>query len=289
LYSAIVFDMDGVLVDVRRSYKKAVVETVALLCSDAQCDAPSPDGGWVVAMKAAGGFNNDWDLSRALVRGCLRHQQGFDIHGYASALQAFGGGPAAVDSVLGLAPPHPVLAADAVAEDRIKRVFQEYYLGESLFERIYGVCRETVVDSPTGLIDDEDSIVGLAVLDALSVPLGLATGRPTTEAEYTLARFGLSSSFSVVVTHDDVVTSGSRGKPDPWVLQETRRRLGMNESHRLAYVGDLPDDMRAAVGAGFDPIGFCWESDVEMSELRAAGARVVCQTPSELLSVLRAS
>ncbi|HXR98345.1 MAG TPA: HAD-IA family hydrolase [Terriglobales bacterium] len=56
------FDMDGVLVDVTQSFRLAIVATVAGLGGG----VATPDE--VQALKNAGGFNNDWDLSRELLR-----------------------------------------------------------------------------------------------------------------------------------------------------------------------------------------------------------------------------
>jgi HAD superfamily phosphatase len=58
----VLLDMDGVLVDVRGSFRRAIDETVAALAG-----APPP-AGRVQALKDAGGYNNDWVLSHALVR-----------------------------------------------------------------------------------------------------------------------------------------------------------------------------------------------------------------------------
>ena len=83
--------------------------------------------------------------------------------------------------------------------------------------------------------------------------LAIATGRPREEARHALERFRIADLFAAVVTHDDVVEANARGKPDPWPLQEAARRIGVVDG--CAYIGDTPDDMRAAVSAGFVPIG----------------------------------
>ncbi len=59
---AVLLDMDGVLVDVRGSYRRAVAETVAQFTGA----APTPEA--IQAMKDRGGFNNDWVLSHTMVR-----------------------------------------------------------------------------------------------------------------------------------------------------------------------------------------------------------------------------
>ena len=59
---ALLLDMDGVLVDVRGSFRRAVTETVAHFVG------AGPTPGQIQAKKDEGGFNNDWILSEAFVR-----------------------------------------------------------------------------------------------------------------------------------------------------------------------------------------------------------------------------
>ena len=59
---AVLLDMDGVLVDVRGSFRRAIAETVRLFTGE----APTPAA--IQAKKDAGGFNNDWVLSHTFVR-----------------------------------------------------------------------------------------------------------------------------------------------------------------------------------------------------------------------------
>ncbi len=65
----VVFDCDGVLLDVRESYSRAVAETTSILM-EAMTGVRIPrnlfDGGLNRAYKRTGGFNNDWTLSYAL-------------------------------------------------------------------------------------------------------------------------------------------------------------------------------------------------------------------------------
>lgn len=57
---ALIFDMDGVLVDVSKSYRAAITATAATY--DVAVSAED-----IRAAKAAGGANNDWELTRALL------------------------------------------------------------------------------------------------------------------------------------------------------------------------------------------------------------------------------
>lgn len=57
---ALLFDMDGVLADVSRSYRRAIIETAAVW----DVELTSQD---VARAKAAGGATNDWELTRHLL------------------------------------------------------------------------------------------------------------------------------------------------------------------------------------------------------------------------------
>jgi HAD superfamily phosphatase len=58
----IAFDMDGVLVDVRKSYRATIIQTVQKLSGHIF----TPED--VQALKNEGGYNNDWDLCQELLR-----------------------------------------------------------------------------------------------------------------------------------------------------------------------------------------------------------------------------
>lgn len=62
LPEVLVFDMDGVLVDVSRSYRETIRRTVAHFIGQL------PTHEQIQALKNRGGMNNDWDLSYALIR-----------------------------------------------------------------------------------------------------------------------------------------------------------------------------------------------------------------------------
>jgi HAD superfamily phosphatase len=59
---AVLFDLDGVLVDVSASYRKAIQETVRFF---AHKPALAEE---IQALKEKGGYNNDWDLTQAILR-----------------------------------------------------------------------------------------------------------------------------------------------------------------------------------------------------------------------------
>ena len=58
----LIFDMDGVLVDVSQSYRQAVIETVRRFTGAAVLNQE------IQALKNRGGANNDWDLALEMIR-----------------------------------------------------------------------------------------------------------------------------------------------------------------------------------------------------------------------------
>ncbi|MFT5431072.1 MAG: HAD superfamily phosphatase [Myxococcota bacterium] len=269
---ALIFDMDGVLVDPSESYRAVIVECVRRAAVDFGLSEPAVDRTWASELKRCGGFNNDWDLTAGLVRGLVA-RTGFDVVAYSNELAALGGGLTAVDQLLGAAPPN--LDARGPLQD----MFQQIYLGESLYERIYGRPR-TLVTGP-GYIERETAMVSAQELASVALPKAIATGRPRAEAGYALNAFDFEQEFGPVVTHDDVVDAGERGKPDPWCVYEAARQLGVSADGQVAYIGDTADDMRAARAASMMALGIGDET-----ELCSAGADVVFSTTRELLAAL---
>jgi HAD superfamily phosphatase len=69
---AVVLDVDGVLVDVADSYRRAVVESVDRVYGDTITKED------VQAFKNAGKFNNDWKLTYAAALFVLARREGMD-------------------------------------------------------------------------------------------------------------------------------------------------------------------------------------------------------------------
>jgi HAD superfamily phosphatase len=59
---AVLFDMDGVLVDVSKSYRTAIQETVGFFSGQ----PAQPEE--IQALKERGGYNNDWDLTEEILK-----------------------------------------------------------------------------------------------------------------------------------------------------------------------------------------------------------------------------
>src|SRR4030042_4785973 len=67
----LVFDMDGVLIDVSESYRRTIAKTVQIYLETClgfkRRSAPLITEEHISSFKMAGGFNNDWDLTSGLL------------------------------------------------------------------------------------------------------------------------------------------------------------------------------------------------------------------------------
>lgn len=214
---ALLFDMDGVLVDVSQSYREAIRLTSSRFGVEL-----TPEE--IAREKERGDASNDWILTRRLL--------------------ASRGVEASLREVTG--------------------VFETLYQGTP--------------DAP-GLRLREELLVSRELLAELRgrLPLGIVTGRPRADAERLLGERGLAELFDAVVVMED-----APAKPDPAPVRLALSRLGVT---RAWMVGDMPDDMRAARGAGVLPLGARFDPTPDPAgalALTRAGAARVLRRPQEL-------
>jgi HAD superfamily hydrolase (TIGR01548 family) len=339
----LIFDMDGVLIDVSASYRDAVRQSAQLYLEAVMGLPPCADDlisrEEVAAFKLAGGFNNDWDLATgvlqyfvamldappatrpppetlpeisALLRQAGRQisatvetlRQRKDMLSFADTLRTRGSGLEAVRNLLGNRNDHLLFAkGDLRRTNLVKRLFEEIYLGEDLFREEYG--ESSIFHHGAGLIHHERLIPNPQTLIALSqrVALGIATGRPRRQAIYALERTGILKQFRALVTLEDILAAeisrsarNGRGvslsKPHPFALWEAVTRITPARV-RGAYVGDTPDDVRAANAAkremDFVSIGCLAAAEDQAAlrrELERVGVDVIVEHPDELVELI---
>jgi phosphoglycolate phosphatase len=76
-------------------------------------------------------------------------------------------------------------------------------------------------------------------------------------------------------------------KPDPTAAFQIAEELHI-PPERFLYLGDTNTDMQTAVAAGMYPAGVLWGFRTA-DELLASGAKVVLETPAEVLNLLTSS
>ena len=289
----IVFDMDGVIVDVSGSYRNAVRQTARLFFKGADSWKSLPDPLFSHAdlsrVKQSGGLNNDWDLTFLIInllftlvkssseypdsnpwttykktlRNCdvANLVQFLNAEEYPVSTLLAKKGRISNDFIASL------YTGDVGSGNIIKQIFQEIYLGKKLFESTYGI--QSKVYHEKGFINSETLLIDQTILESLSRNniLAIATGRPQIEADFPLERFDLKKFFSLMLTLDDCLKEEQKlfaekqqkvslSKPNPYML-DTIEAAHKNTVSKYYYIGDMPDDMMAASRsrAGFIGIG----------------------------------
>ena len=147
-----------------------------------------------------------------------------------------------------------------------------------VFEELYQGTRNTkgLKTQETLLLDKKD-ILTLAS----RYRMGLVTGRPRKDALDFLNMHSLNEIFEVMVTMDDGPL-----KPNPFPVRKAVSALGETDAW---MIGDTPDDIRSAVGAGIIAVGVIAPAD-NPAEARAAmmsaGALMVLDQTVDLKELL---
>jgi len=289
----IIFDMDGVIMDVSGSYRDVVRQTTKLFFQPAQAWEKLPEPLFelsdLASVKQSGGLNNDWDLTCAVINllysltarpaisesqdPWTRWQKTLSRSDVTSIAEFLGStdqplatllrhnGRPQDDFISGL------YAGDVGSGNIIKQIFQEIYLGYELFKSTYNL-KPSFYNS-NGYILEEKVLIDRSVLEVLGWDniLAIATGRPRAEAEYPLRHFDLKKYFNLIYTLDDCLLEEKRilagkgekvslSKPNPFMLDAIAEGL-KDKFSGYYYVGDMPDDMLAAANScfGFKSIG----------------------------------
>jgi len=289
----IVFDMDGVLIDVSRSYRDTVRQTARLFFKNAPSSEKLPEPLFplsdLAAVKQSGGLNNDWDLSCLVINLLFnviekppvyeskdswdRYQETIGQCDLSALIEFLESTQKPMSILLQRAGKiqnpfiYGLYEGDVGSGNIIKHIFQEVYLGKALFEATYGAPPRFYHNE--GFIHREKLLIDPSILDELAKNnvLAIATGRPRAEADYPLDHFDLRKYFSKVLALEDCLEEEERvtretgkkvslSKPDPFMLDE----IAADQENPVTgyfYIGDMPDDMSAAKRseAGYKGIG----------------------------------
>ena len=240
---AVIFDVDGVLLDARASYHTVAEEAARRAVSEVvgePCTAPFDRDREVPRFKAAGNFNDDWEMARGIA--LLLHLR---QRGAAPELQRFldaargRGIQGLVEALPSIAPMYP--------QDRISRLCGALYGGRSHCRELFGFEADDALSGApdNGFWQREELLADPAVLERVAArfPVALYTGRNPGEAALALLRCELH-----VPQRLCWVADGRPRKPDPagllWLCNELVRPGG-----EVLFIGDTADDRAAAEAA----------------------------------------
>ena len=260
---AVIFDMDGVLLDITRSIRVVSCLVVPYYLRTV-LGWPAPDdlltSADIELFKNAGGFNDDLDLSYALVLFYVAKGRENpsaapetlnvlqpNLNRFAARIKERGGGVRAAEDILmeHLTRDDKLAVETDYRKHLIKQVFLEMFAGEHS-PRLYGFT-PTLYTGP-GYVNFDVPLLDLAKLPQDKI-LGLQTGRTLEEAKIGLEMCGLSGRIpeANLITQRD----GFK-KPSPGGLIALTKRLGFLNA---VYIGDTWDDLRTVQRFNNAPVG----------------------------------
>jgi len=207
----LVFDVDGVIIDVSQTYHVAIQKTVEHYLEK---NIPLEE---VKSYKFRWGINNDYYASYAII-----------------ALKKYGVPEGEIKKL-------SVESQNAVAL-RLKESFNLPLTVEEV--------TQTFIEHFERLKDREKLLLEPFVFEWLKrkgYKLGVLTGRPRTDLEYSFKKFNLWDKFDVIVD-DDTIGDISLRKPNPYALRHTLALLGAKPDDEKYYFGDTVADKLMAQG-----------------------------------------
>ena len=274
-------DVDGVLIDVRASFREAVRETVvrvARVLGRPDPWRPTPED--IGALKAAGGFNDDIDVSIALTAVSLARREA-DFRKLCTNLDVAGGGLSALRTV---APDLPrVPGADVLA------TFLDLYWGPRESARLRGLDDAASRPETPRLIDAEvmftDAALPARLREAGATTVGVISGRTPRELNTALDKLGWARGDLQAIVTGDIAR-----KPDPVCVDLA---LAGYATARAVYVGDVRDDWELVRRHRAERSRPAMRSVIvgsaeEVAPLRALGCDATIAAVDDLPALLRA-
>jgi HAD superfamily hydrolase (TIGR01548 family) len=249
---SIVFDIDGVLIDVSESFRVVTCEAVRLyaeLILQWEVDTPLLKPNETELIKSAGGFNSDWDVVKAVMLFYLfkrfKHgsKKASELRRLKPSLEEFFKTVARMGGGFENAERYILSQCDAGMRQKLVRewnprllvrLFQELYGGDEWCHYLYGFRPQYV--KGRGYIEREKVLVDVNLIPK-ELKLAILTGRTKREAELALKKCNIIDLIppQFWMTDDD----GLR-KPDGRALWLLLDRIG---SRNAIYVGDGVDDL----------------------------------------------
>ncbi|MBC7326609.1 hypothetical protein H5T87_00640 [bacterium] len=280
---ALIFDVDGVLLDVHRSFWDVILITTRKYLSLKNIRSPfKPLKKHIKLLKLSGGFNNDWDVTSALILISLCYSSGyfFEISELSYEIYKRGGGLQNLEAILKEKIGDKFCELLSLLErPLVERLFKEIYAGKDTFQ-VYGF--EPVYISPSweGLYKRETVLLSPDDIPPSIRKMGLFTGRTAGETRLALTMTGFISCIPMefVITADDGLN-----KPAPEMLKCLAERM---KAKRAIYVGDAIDDLRS-VPQEDSSILSCIVNKGQQSFFKREGADIIVPETRMLTNLLR--
>ncbi|MGI9566891.1 MAG: phosphatase [Nitrosopumilus sp.] len=244
----VIFDCDGVLIDITKSYDLAIIKTAQyVLETFAQItDAIKIDFKIIDGFKSTGGFNDEVDLTYAAIISIVaakklkKNQTSFIFDVIENANST---GITSVEYYLenqtDISKIKKILSYPGTHhENPLYKIFDQIFYGPKLYKKLFGQSSEF---NDPGLIDQDDVILTDLLVKKLhhrfDSKISMVTGRGQKSVEYSLKtllkKFNLKNS---VFLEDE---SRELAKPNPKSLLNSMQGMSCNSP---LYVGDSMED-----------------------------------------------
>ena len=249
----LVFDIDGVLVDVNASFLQTIIDTVQYYFNrivKLPRDALLMERKSIECFKMVGGFNDDWELAAAAILVYLWKMKEYEIKSLEELKIIFPLFPDFINKNLsgggGLVQVIHWVKENSVYTDELfslwkkEEIFQiakEFYAGEKYCYRLYGF-HPRLTGRVNGNLERESIIIIPEMSETVKkYHVGILTGRNRAETKFIMDQLGWNSWLypKAVITSEDHMT-----KPAPDGLKSL---LEQCRSKMALFIGDTMDDL----------------------------------------------
>lgn len=261
--SCIIFDIDGVLVDVRKSYNSAIIKTVKYFLKKVVNDDKKIKRdqllGLINSLRQTGGFNNDIDTSYAIILLLVYYYEfsKFKKIDLQPSLEAIikkldDKGIRSLEKILFNISECKVVDQivkiknilnypGPVGQSIIATIFDEFFYGPQMFMKRYNILPKYYFKTP--LIDYDKVIIKKSTIKILSKKvdgkIGIISGRSRLAAEYSLGKFLDYFDEDLCVFLED--EKREYAKPDTFAMEKILTKV--NDIKQIMYVGDSIEDL----------------------------------------------
>jgi len=201
----LVFDVDGVIIDVSKTYHVAIQKTVEHYIGKS---VPLEE---VKRYKFQWGINNDYYASYAII-----------------TLKKYGVSEEEIKKL------------SLECKNAVALCLKERFNLPLTVEEV----TQTFIDYFERVKDNEELFLEPFVFEWLKrkkYKLAVLTGRPKEDLEYSFKKFNLMDKFDIIVC-DDTIEDVALRKPNPYALHYTLKLLGASQSDEKYYIGDTVAD-----------------------------------------------
>jgi phosphoglycolate phosphatase-like HAD superfamily hydrolase len=252
--ACIIFDIDGVLIDTRKSYNEAIKKTVQYVVSYFNPDINGVktlvSDEMIFNFRKSGMFNNDIDTSYAFILSILCGPSKIsDLHCFLDNItnDATANGIISVEDYLQKYSKSPLNEIKKrlnypgnIDSSMLTRIFDEYFYGPNLFKKQHNTVPKYCFERP--LIDKDKLLVRYSTMKKLSFlfnkRIGIVSGRSKTAAMHSMKSiFKFFDATGSVFLEDE---RRDMGKPNPSALVKCVKSFGVKNAF---YVGDSAEDL----------------------------------------------